>query len=181
MANAFLIFQCPGICPTPSLVDILGSDDSPALSPTTCMYNRIFTLGETRAISELRVGLVPFNMLKRPRISFTVCSKAVQPLSIVLLNLYIMSCMFVFLMLSSDINVKTWPLLCTVGLVCLGGGEGAIKAFKPSKPLPWPHCCLQYLVSVGGWGWAVVANAFHSYNACWNMRALNNNGNEHRR
>ena len=30
--------------------------------------------------------------------------------------------MFVFLMLSSDINVKTWPLPRTVGLVCAGGG-----------------------------------------------------------
>ena len=28
---------------------------------------------------------------------------------------------------------------------------------------------------------AVVTNAFHSYNACLYMRALNNNGNEHRR
>ena len=28
---------------------------------------------------------------------------------------------------------------------------------------------------------AVVTNAFYSHNACWYMRALNNNGNEHRR
>ena len=26
---------------------------------------------------------------------------------------------------------------------------------------------------------AVVTNAFHSYNSCWYIRALNNNGNEH--
>ena len=52
-ANVLLIFQCPGICPTPSQVDILVSDDSPAFSPT--MYNRVFTWVETRAISELRV------------------------------------------------------------------------------------------------------------------------------
>ena len=32
--------------------------------------------------------------------------------------------MFVFLLLSSDIKVKTWPLPRTVGLVCVGGGEG---------------------------------------------------------
>ena len=81
MANALLIFQCPGICPTPSLVDILGLDESPTFSPT--MYNIIFTFVETRAISELRVWLVPFNMLKHSRSSFTECSKAVQLLSIV--------------------------------------------------------------------------------------------------
>ena len=33
-ANLLLIFQCPGICPTPSQVDKLVSDDSPAFSPT---------------------------------------------------------------------------------------------------------------------------------------------------
>ena len=33
----------------------------------------------------------------------------------------------------------------------------------------------------GGGGGAVVTNAFYSYNACWYMRALYNNGNEHRR
>ena len=30
-------------------------------------------------------------------------------------------------------------------------------------------------------GGAVATNAFHPFNACWYMRALNNNGNEHRR
>ena len=30
-------------------------------------------------------------------------------------------------------------------------------------------------------GGAEVTNAFYSHNACWYMRALNNNGNEHRR
>ena len=30
-------------------------------------------------------------------------------------------------------------------------------------------------------GGAVVTNAFYSQNACWYMRALYNNGNEHRR
>ena len=33
-ANALLIFQCPGICLTPSQVDILVSDDSLAFCPT---------------------------------------------------------------------------------------------------------------------------------------------------
>ena len=40
-ANVLLIFQCPGICPTPSQVDILESDDSLAFCPT--MYTRVFT------------------------------------------------------------------------------------------------------------------------------------------
>ena len=42
------------------------SDDSPALSPT--MYNKIFTWVETRAKSELRMRLLPLNMLKLSRI-----------------------------------------------------------------------------------------------------------------
>ena len=67
-ANVLLIFQCPGICPTPSQVDILVSDDSLAFCPT--MYNRVFTWVETRAKSELRVNLVPLNMLKLSSFSF---------------------------------------------------------------------------------------------------------------
>ena len=47
-ANVLLIFQCTVICPTPSQVDILVSDDSPAFSPTMYEYNRIFTWVETR-------------------------------------------------------------------------------------------------------------------------------------
>ena len=31
--------------------------------------------------------------------------------------------MFVFLILSSDMNVKTWPLPRTAGLVCAGWGD----------------------------------------------------------
>ena len=61
-ANVLLIFQCPCICLTPPQVDILVSDDSLAFCPN--MYNRVFTCEETRAKSELRVRLVPFNMLK---------------------------------------------------------------------------------------------------------------------
>ena len=52
-ANVLLIFQCPGICPTPSQVDILVSDDSLAFCPT--MFYRIFSWVETRVKSELRV------------------------------------------------------------------------------------------------------------------------------
>ena len=67
--------------PTPSQVDILLSDDSPAFSPT--MYNRIFWV-DTRAMSELRVGLVRFNMLKLSSNSFTDSSIAMHLLSIVI-------------------------------------------------------------------------------------------------
>ena len=38
-ASVLLIFQCPGICPTPSQVDILVSDDSLAFCPT--MFYRV--------------------------------------------------------------------------------------------------------------------------------------------
>ena len=53
LANVLLVFQCPGICLTPSQVDILVSDDFLAFCPT--MYNRVFTWVETRAKSEFRV------------------------------------------------------------------------------------------------------------------------------
>ena len=52
------------------------SDDFPAFSPT--MYNRIFTAVETRAKSELRMRLVPLNLLKLSSISFTDTVKAVR-------------------------------------------------------------------------------------------------------
>ena len=68
LKNWPLIFQCPGICPTPSQVDILLSDGSLAFCPA--MYNRVFTWVETRAKSELRVRLVPLNMLKLSSVSF---------------------------------------------------------------------------------------------------------------
>ena len=61
-ANVLLVFQCPDICPTPSQVDLLVSDDSLAFCPT--MFHRVFTWVETRAKSELKVRLVPLNMLK---------------------------------------------------------------------------------------------------------------------
>ena len=67
-AYVLLIFQCPGICLSPSQVDILVSDDSLVFCPT--MYNRVFTWVETRAKSELRVRLVPLNMLILSSFSF---------------------------------------------------------------------------------------------------------------
>ena len=61
-ANVLLIFQCPAICLTPVQVGILVSADS--LAFCRIMYNGVFTWVETRAKSELRVRLVPLNMLK---------------------------------------------------------------------------------------------------------------------
>ena len=67
-ANVLLIFQCPGICPTQSQVDLLESDNSLAFCPTKCII--VFTWVETRAKSELRVRLVQLNMLKLSSVSF---------------------------------------------------------------------------------------------------------------
>ena len=65
---------------------------------------------------------------------------------------------------------------------CGGGGGGGGGVKTPFKHLPWPRYRLQYHVCRPVLaGAAVVTNAFHSHNACWYMRALNNNGNEHRR
>ena len=71
------------------------------------MYNRVFTWVVTRAKSELRVGLVPLNMLK------------------------LSSCSFYWRRFrrSSFKMLKTWPLPRTV--VCVGcdggGGGGEVK------------------------------------------------------
>ena len=58
------------------------SDDSLAFCPT--MYNRVFTWVETRAKSELRVRLVPLNMVKLS--SFQLFFLLAQISSIVFLN-----------------------------------------------------------------------------------------------
>ena len=74
--NVLLIFQCPVMCTTPSQLDILVSNDSPASSPT--MFTRFFSWVETRVKSELRMRLVPLNVLKLSSNSFTDNSKAVR-------------------------------------------------------------------------------------------------------
>ena len=93
-ANVLLIFPCPGICLTPSQVDILASDSSRAFCPT--MYNRVFTW-VIRIKSE--VGTV----------------KHVKALKFFFLLAQIPS--IIVLML------KTWPLPRTL-CVCVGGGRG---------------------------------------------------------
>ena len=61
----------------------------------------------------------------------------------------------------------------------VGGGGGVQDAIQTSTMTRYRlqyHVCRPVLA-----GAAVITNAFHSHNACWYMRALNNNGNEHRR
>ena len=117
------------------------------------MYIRVFSWVETRANSELGVRLVPLNMLKLS--SFLPA----QISSIVFLN------------------VKNLAFTANCG-VCVGGGGGC-QAVITIQTSTMTRCRLQYHVCrpvlAGG---AVVTNAFHSHNACWYMRALNNNGNE---
>ena len=64
--------------------------------------------------------------------------------------------------------------------VCKGGGGNQdVITIQTSTMTPLSATVSRKCVGVGGCGEAVVTNAFHSYNACWHMRALNNNGNEH--
>ena len=152
-----------GICLTPVQVDILVSVDS--LAFCRIMYNGVFTWVETRAKSELRVRLVPLNMLKL--YSFSISS------------------IVVFLNVKHMAFTPYWCVrACACVLVVRGCGGGGSKDVVPFKHIPWPRYRLQYhvcrppAVVAGG---AVVTNAFYSHNACWYMRALNNNGNERRR
>ena len=62
-----------------------------------------------------------------------------------------------------------------------GGGGGGGRFIQTSTMTPLSATVSHKCVEVGGRGGAVVTNAFHSYNVCWYMRALNNNENEHRR
>ena len=90
---------------------------------------------------------------------------------------------------------KTWPLhvphtaVCVVGgglvVVVVGGGGGGggwggggqdVITIKTSTMTPLSAAVSRVLLDG-----AVVTNVFHSHNACWYMRALNSNGNEHRR
>ena len=87
--------------------------------------------------------------------------------------------------------LKTWPLprtvcvcvrvcvcacVCVCVLVVVVGGGGS-RRYNHTNIYNDP--AIGYSITcVGG---AVVTNAFHSHNACWYMRVLNNNGNERRR
>ena len=136
-ANVLLIFQCPGICPNPSQVD-----DSLTLCPT--MYNRVFIWPKTRAKSELRVRLVPLDML------FVLLA---QISSIVFLN------------------AKNLAFTPNCG-VCVVGGGGS-RRYNHSNIYHDPAIGYSITCQPVLAGGAVVTNAFHSHNACWYMRALN--------
>ena len=56
----------------------------------------------------------------------------------------------------------------------MGGGDQGVITIQTSTMTPLSATVSRVLA-----GGTVVTNAFHSYNACWYMRALNNNGNEH--
>ena len=60
----------------------------------------------------------------------------------------------------------------------LVGGGGGSRRYKHSNISHDPaNVCRPPAMLAGG---AVVTNAFYSHNECSYMRALNNNGNEHR-
>ena len=68
------------------------------------MYNRNFTWVETRAKSELRMRVVPLNMLKLSSISLLTHPRRYGAAFVDrIFNLYFM---FIFVMLSTDLNVK---------------------------------------------------------------------------
>ena len=69
------------------------------------MYNRVFTWVETRAKSELRVMLLPLNMLKLSSFSFFTGADFVADL----------------------LNIKNLAFALYCVCVCVGGGGGGVK------------------------------------------------------
>ena len=64
--------------------------------------------------------------------------------------------------------------VCVCVCVCSGWGQDVIT-IQTSTMTPLSATVSRVSTADG----AVVTNAFYSHNACWYMRALNNNGNEH--
>ena len=62
-----------------------------------------------------------------------------------------------------------------------GGGGGGGGGREVITITTFTCYRLQYYVLPVLAGGAVFTHEFHSHNACWYMRALNINGNEHRR
>ena len=82
-------------------------------------------------------------------------------------------------------------VLVVVVCVCVWGGGQDVITIRTSIMTP-PSATVSRVSTArgvdrvcvwggGGGGGAVVTNAFYSHNACWYMRALYNNGYEHRR
>ena len=68
--------------------------------------------------------------------------------------------------------------------VCVGGGGQDVITIRTSIMTPLSATVSRVSTARGvggGGGGAVVTTAFYSHNACWYMRALYNNENEHRR
>ena len=87
--------------------------------------------------------------------------------------------------ISSIVFLKVKNLAFTPYCVCVCGGGGGggqdVITIQTSTMTP-PSATVSRVPTarvVGGLG--MVTNAFYSHNACWCMRALNNNGNVHRR
>ena len=160
-----LIFQCPGICPTPSQVDILVLDDSLAFCPT--MYNS-FYLGRDQSQIRIKseVGTV----------------KHVEALQFFFLLAQISSIVFLIVKILA-FTPYCGVCVCVLVCVCVGGG-GVSRRYNHSyiyrdPAFGYSITCVDRCWRVGQW--LHCTNAFHSHNACWYMRALNNNWNEHRR
>ena len=84
-------------------------------------------------------------------------------------------------MLSSNINVKnlTFTPYCGVEVCVWGGGDQDVITIQTSTMTRYR---LQHLVSTGVCGWGSGCKCISLLQrACWYMRALPNNGNEHRR
>ena len=93
-----------------------------------------------------------------------------------LLSVVFVILMLVILMLSSpgDINLKNLAFTpyCGIGVWRVQYQDVITIQTSTMTPLSATVSCK--CVGVGGWGWECI----HSYNACWYMRSLNNNGNE---
>ena len=79
--------------------------------------------------------------------------------------------------------VRACVRACVCVCVCFGGGVGDQDVITIQTSTMTPPSATVSRVSTASsvGGGAVVTNAFYSHNACWCMRALNNNGNVHRR
>ena len=93
---------------------------------------------------------------------------------------------------------KTWPLprtvcvcvcvcvcvrvrVCVCVCVCRFGGGGGSRRYNHSNIYHDPAIVSRVSTARGVGGWGRGYKCIYSHNACWYMRALNNNGNKHRR
>ena len=162
-ANVLLNFQCPGICLTPSQVDILVSDDSLAFCPT--MYNSFyFGRDQSQIRIKSEVGTV----------------KHVEALQF----FFLLAQISLIVVLNVKNLAFTLYSVCVRAYVVVGGGGGS-RRYNHSNiyhdpAIGYSITCVDRPRCWRGGG-AVVTNAFYSHNTCWYIRVLYNNGNEYRR